>query len=81
MLICQLEGRNHYYTTILSSFLVHFMTLLLSQVVKHQIIGEHELEGMWKEAVMPNIEYYTSIYLEGQGKSTIEGGGEQTQSQ
>jgi hypothetical protein len=40
------------------------MKLLVPQIVKHQIIGEYELEGMWKEAVMPNIKYYTSIYLD-----------------
>jgi hypothetical protein len=34
---------------------------------------------MWKEAV-PNIEYCTTIYLEGQRKSTV-GGGEQTHRQ
>jgi hypothetical protein len=50
------------------------MILLVPQIVKHQIIAEYELEGMWKEAIMPNIKYCTSIYLEGQRKSTIKEG-------
>jgi hypothetical protein len=48
------------------------MILSAAQIVKHQMISEYEMEGMWEEAITPNVKYYTSIYLEEQGKSTME---------